>query len=164
MSLGPCNLWVMNVLKVKKWISRRCLCFHTHTHTVYTVILVCLMVCTRPVSGSHKVNKVHTACRIAVTSFFLHYFSAYKAENCALADYYTASSGSFLPMFSDNLPFLPLCSDGGLLSLASTPVRFLLSRSVSSYTDHHPPLHPTTCNNPIGWHYWDFWPPTCLPL
>ena len=22
-----------------------------------------------------------------------------------------------------------------------------------SYTDYHKPLHPTTCNNPIGWHH-----------
>jgi hypothetical protein len=149
MSLGPCNLQVMNVLNLKKWVPRRCFCFNTHTHKhthphphtrtcthararIYAVILVCLMLCTWPVSGSHGVNKVHTACRIAVTSFFLHYFSAYKAENCALMDYYTtASSGSFLPTFWDNLSFLPLSSGGGLLCRTNTPVRFLLSRSVS---------------------------------
>ena len=61
-------------------------------HTVYTVMLVCLTLCTWPVSGSHKVNKVHTACRIAGTLFFLRYFSAYKAEKCAVVDYYTVSS------------------------------------------------------------------------
>jgi hypothetical protein len=66
---------------------------YTHTRTVYTVILVCLMVCTWPVNGSHRVNKVHAACGIAVALFFLHYFSAYKAENCAFADYYTAIGG-----------------------------------------------------------------------
>jgi hypothetical protein len=163
MSLGPCNLWVMNVLKLKIWIPRRCLCFNTHT--VYTVILVCLMLCTWPVSGSHKVNKVHTACRIAVALFFLHYFSAYKSEKCALVDYYTGSSGSFLPTFRDNLSFLPLCSGGVLLCLpAHWSDSFFHGVFLSSYTDHHTPLHPTTCNDPTGWHYWDFWPPTCLPI
>ena len=24
---------------------------------------------------------------------------------------------------------------------------------LSSHTDYHTPLHPTTCNNPIGWHH-----------
>jgi hypothetical protein len=103
-SLGPCNLWVMNMPSLKKWIPRRCLCFNMHT--VYTVILVCLMLCTWAVSGSHKVNKVHTVCRIAVTLFFLHYFSAYKAENCTIVDYYTASSGSFFTYVSGQ-PFFP---------------------------------------------------------
>jgi len=101
-----------------------------HTHC-FTVTLVCLVLCTCPVNESHKVNKVHTACRIAVTLFFLHYFSAYKAENCTVVDYFTAGSGSFLPTFQDDLSFLPLCSGGGLLCLAITLVRFLLSWSVS---------------------------------
>ena len=108
---------------------RRCLCFNTHT--VYTVVLVCLTLCTWPFSGSHEVNKVHTGCRIAVILFFLQYFSGHNAENCAVVGHYTLSSGSFLPTFRDNLSFLPLCSGGGLLCIASTPVRFLLSRSVS---------------------------------
>ena len=117
---------------LKKWIPRKCLCFNTHTHAVYTVIVVCPMLCTWPVCGSHKVNKVHTACRIAVTLFFLHYFSAHEAENCAVVDYcYNTASSCFLLTFRDNLSFLPLCSGGGLLCLTVTPVRFILSWSVS---------------------------------
>ena len=53
MSLGPCNLWVMNVLKVKKWISRRCLCFHTHTHTLFILLYWCVLWCVQGQSVDH---------------------------------------------------------------------------------------------------------------
>ena len=103
-SLGPCDLWVMNVLNLKKWLPRRCLCFNTHT--VYTVILVCLMLCTWPVSGSHEVNKVHAACRIAVTCSSFTIFQPIRLTAALLWIIIQPVVIVFLPMFRDSFSFL----------------------------------------------------------
>jgi hypothetical protein len=42
------------------------------------------------------------------------------------------------------------CHVSDLACLAITQNSFYHGASLSSYTDHHTPVHPTTCNNPIG--------------
>ena len=65
------------------------------------------------------------------------------------------------------LSFLPLCScEGSPVSITQVRIPSITECLLTSYNDYHIPLHPTTCNNPIGWNHTTetLSPPTLIPI
>ena len=99
----------------------------------------------------------------ALCSSFLIYFLSHLSLPYSIPALHVVflpcnSAGLRLPFLPCSYTFFPsttllvwlfslvFLSQGASLSLS-------LSLSLSRYTDYHNPLHPTTCNNTIGWHH-----------